>query len=66
MGTFQAAAAIARVAGPLAAGWLYDRALGGPFWLAAALCALCVWLARSLPERVGEPGPAAAVAGSRP
>jgi len=62
MGTFQAAAAIARVAGPLAAGWLYDRALGGPFWLAAALCALSVWLARSLPARVGDSGAAAAVA----
>ena len=54
MGTFQSAAAIARVAGPLAAGWLYDRTLGGPFWLAAGLCAAVVWMGRSLPARVGE------------
>jgi len=53
MGTFQAAAAIARVAGPLAAGWLYDRDLAGPFWVAAALSLLVVGLARGLPARVG-------------
>jgi MFS family permease len=53
MGTFQGAAAIARVAGPLAAGWLYDRNLAGPFWLAAALSLVVVWLSRSLPARVG-------------
>jgi MFS family permease len=53
MGTFQSAAAIARVAGPLAAGWLYDRKLAAPFWLAAALCLGVVWLGRALPARVG-------------
>ena len=54
-GSFQSAAAIARVAGPLAAGWLYDRTQGGgPFWLAAGLFAAVVWMGRSLPARVGE------------
>jgi MFS family permease len=53
MGTFQAAAAVARVIGPLAAGWLYDRHLAGPFWLAAALSLGVVGLARGLPARVG-------------
>ena len=52
MGTFQASAAIARVVGPLAAGWLYDRELGGPFWLAALLCLAVAWGARGLPARV--------------
>jgi hypothetical protein len=31
LGTSQAAASLARVAGPLAAGWLYVRAQAGPF-----------------------------------
>jgi predicted MFS family arabinose efflux permease len=52
MGSFQSAAAIARVAGPLAAGWLYDRSLTGPFWLAAALCLAVAWAGRGLPARV--------------
>ncbi len=60
MGTFQASAAIARVAGPLAAGWLYDRDLGGPFWLAAFLCLAVAWAARGLPERVASSGSGAA------
>src|SRR5262249_25464345 len=53
MGTFQSSAAIARVAGPLAAGWLYDRSIPAPFWLACALCLSVAWLGRGLPERVG-------------
>jgi DHA1 family tetracycline resistance protein-like MFS transporter len=60
MGTFQASAAIARVAGPLAAGWLYDRDLAGPFWLAAGLCLAVAWTARGLPARAASAGPDAA------
>jgi DHA1 family tetracycline resistance protein-like MFS transporter len=52
MGAFQSASAIARVAGPLAAGWLYDRSLAGPFWLAAILCLAVAWAGRGLPARV--------------
>jgi MFS family permease len=37
MGTFQASASLARVLGPIAAGWLYDRQLSAPFFLAGAL-----------------------------
>ena len=51
MGAFQSAAAIARVAGPLAAGWLYERAFAWPFWLAAALCLAVAWTGRGLPSR---------------
>jgi MFS family permease len=65
MGTFQASAAIARVAGPLAAGWLYDRDLAGPFWLAAALCVAVAWLARGLPARATGAGSDAASAASQ-
>jgi DHA1 family tetracycline resistance protein-like MFS transporter len=60
MGTFQASAAIARVAGPLAAGWLYDWDLAGPFWLAAGLCLVVAWTARGLPARVASAGSGAA------
>lgn len=60
MGTFQSSAAIARVAGPLAAGWLYDRDLAGPFWLAAALFVAVAWLARALPARATTAGSDAA------
>ena len=64
MGSFQSAAAIARVAGPLAAGWLYDRTHSGPFWLASALCAAVVWLGGALPQR--SPGEAAELAAPPP
>jgi MFS family permease len=37
MGTFQSAAALARVFGPTTAGVLYDLNRGTPFWLAGAL-----------------------------
>jgi DHA1 family tetracycline resistance protein-like MFS transporter len=37
MGTFQASASLARVFGPLLAGFLYDRAKAFPFYFAAAL-----------------------------
>jgi MFS family permease len=52
MGAFQSAAAIARVAGPLAAGWLYGREIAAPFWLAAALFLAVAWTGRGLPARV--------------
>ena len=64
MGAFQSAASLARVVGPLAAGWLFDRAVPAPFVLAAGLLVCALGVAWSLPERlaepevVGEPGPA--------
>jgi MFS family permease len=61
MGVFQSAAAIARVVGPLLAGWLYERSFGGPFWLAAGLCLAVAWAGRGLPARTA---PAAAHGGS--
>jgi MFS family permease len=65
MGVFQSTAAIARVFGPLAAGWLYDRELAGPFWLAAALSLVVAWTARGLPARIAAAGGAGVGAGSR-
>jgi MFS family permease len=50
MGAFQASASLARVVGPFAAGWLYDRAQAAPFLIAAALAAGTSLLARSLPH----------------
>jgi DHA1 family tetracycline resistance protein-like MFS transporter len=62
MGTFQSAASLARVVGPVAAGWLYDREQAAPFWLASGLLLVVALLARALPKRaasaepmVGEP-----------
>jgi DHA1 family tetracycline resistance protein-like MFS transporter len=49
MGTFQSSASLARVAGPVAAGWLYDLSLPAPFWLAGALLAGVALVARGLP-----------------
>jgi MFS family permease len=40
MGTFASMASLARVFGPVAAGWLYDRNHAFPFWLAAAFVSL--------------------------
>ena len=63
-GAFQSAGSLARVIGPLAAGWLFDRAIGAPFLLAGALLVAAVGVAWGLPARlatpeaVGEPGPA--------
>jgi MFS family permease len=51
MGTFQASASLARVLGPLAAGWLYDREHAAPFVLAGALLVTVAFQARGLPER---------------
>jgi DHA1 family tetracycline resistance protein-like MFS transporter len=47
MGAFAAMASLARVFGPIAAGWLYDRNTAYPFWLAAA----CVSLVLIVPWR---------------
>jgi predicted MFS family arabinose efflux permease len=64
MGSFQAAASLARVVGPLAGGLLYDASRAGPFLLGGALLVAVVGLGRGLPGRaaapaaVGEPGPA--------
>jgi multidrug resistance protein len=52
MGAFQSAASLARVFGPLAAGWLYGRSFPAPFWVAAALAVGVSLLARTLPARV--------------
>jgi DHA1 family tetracycline resistance protein-like MFS transporter len=56
MGTFQSSASLARIVGPVAAGWLYDLALPAPFGLAAALLAGVVLVARGLPTRAGPGG----------
>jgi MFS family permease len=58
MGTFQSAAALARVVGPLAGGWLYDRDAAFPFWFGAVLLAATAALATTLPGRrlAGEGG----------
>jgi MFS family permease len=55
LGSFQSAASLARVIGPLAAGLLYDRIHSGPFRLAAVLAAGVAVLAARLPDR-GAPG----------
>jgi len=49
MGTFQAAASLARVFGPLIAGILYDRAIGYPFFFAGALLAVVFLLSLNMP-----------------
>jgi len=49
MGAFQGSASAARVVGPLAAGALYDVERAAPFWLAAALTATAVVIARRIP-----------------
>jgi MFS family permease len=51
MGSFQASASLARVLGPIAAGWLYDRQLSAPFWLAGALLMMVAAQVRGLPSR---------------
>jgi DHA1 family tetracycline resistance protein-like MFS transporter len=64
MGSFQAAASLARVVGPLAGGLLYDVTMAGPFLLGGMLLVALVGLGRGLPGRatapdaVGEPGTA--------
>jgi MFS family permease len=57
MGTFQSSASLARVFGPAIAGLLYDQAIGGPFWLAAALMGAVVVLAVRFPVGAAQPAP---------
>jgi len=61
MGTFQSAASLARVFGPLIAGLLFDRAPSAPFFLASALLVASVALATTIetPEQAPEPEPQA-------
>ncbi|MCG8591037.1 MAG: MFS transporter [Proteobacteria bacterium] len=54
MGTYQAAGSLARVFGPAAAGWLYDRGVSLPFWLAAGLVLAVALAGRWLPDRTPE------------
>jgi MFS family permease len=53
MGAFQASASLARVAGPLAAGFLYDLSVPAPFVLAGVLVAFVALQARGLPDAAG-------------
>jgi len=55
LGSFQSAASLARVIGPLAAGLLYDRQQSGPFQLAAVLLVGVVVLAAGMPRRSDAP-----------
>lgn len=57
MGAFQASASLARVAGPLAAGALYDLSIGAPFVLAGVLAAVVAFQARALPDASGSAVP---------
>jgi MFS family permease len=58
LGTFQSAASLGRVLGPVAAGLLYDASAGAPFWFATLLLVGLWLLGRRLPER-GASAPAA-------
>jgi len=54
MGTFTSRASLARVLGPLPAGFLFDRSHGAPFWLAALLLLAMLALCSGFPDRVGQ------------
>lgn len=49
MGAFQASGSLARVVGPVAAGWLYDASHAAPFTLAGSLVLAVALQARALP-----------------
>ena len=51
LGTFQSAASLGRVVGPVVAGLLYDAEMGAPFWFASALLFALFLGARGLRER---------------
>lgn len=53
MGTFTSRASLARVLGPLLAGFLFDVSVGLPFWLAGALIVVMLLGSRGFPARVG-------------
>jgi len=55
MGTYQSAASLGRVAGPLLAGLLYGMSMAAPFWFAGALLAAVALGARELCERADAP-----------
>jgi DHA1 family tetracycline resistance protein-like MFS transporter len=61
MGTFQASASLARVAGPLLAGVLYETSQAGPFVLAGLLVLGVALQARAFPETAAGPLEAALV-----
>jgi len=54
MGAFTSKASLARVFGPLLAGFLFDISMGLPFWLAGVLIVLMLLGSRGFPARVGE------------
>ncbi|MBW2244476.1 MAG: MFS transporter [Deltaproteobacteria bacterium] len=55
MTTFQSMASLARIFGPAAAGFLFDRNMAWPFWLAAALMVVVLVQSRGLrPGRLGD------------
>ena len=56
MGVFQSSAALARIIGPLAAGFLYDYSAPSPYYLAGALFALGAVLSLGLRGNEARPG----------
>ena len=60
MGVFNSAASLARVAGPVVAGVLFDAAMGVPFFLASGLLAVMLAFCGGFPARLEEPVPEAA------
>ncbi|MCP5059308.1 MAG: MFS transporter [bacterium] len=61
MTTYQSMASLARIFGPAAAGFLFDRNMAWPFWLAAGLMVVVLVQSRGLRgERLGANGPAIA------
>ena len=61
MSTFQSMASLARIFGPAAAGFLFDRNMAWPFWLAAGLMVIVLLQSRGLrPERLGAEAPSPA------
>jgi DHA1 family tetracycline resistance protein-like MFS transporter len=59
MGTFASRASLARALGPVAAGYLFDRSVGAPFWLAAGLLLVALAICVRLPARIAAPAEAA-------
>ena len=53
MGTFTSRASLARVFGPLLAGFLFALSMGLPFWLAGVLLVAMLLGSRGFPARVG-------------
>jgi MFS family permease len=53
MGRFASRASLARVLGPVVAGFLFDLETSAPFWLAAALLVVMLSFCTGFPARVG-------------